>query len=202
MEINELQGIWDRYDTRLREHINLNKKLFRELLHIKTEKRLSHIRARALFDLLLPIPILLYLIFTFSPRSDVLYYVGLFTGLPCFFLTWYFAFRHYQLSGRIDLSKTLTALKKDIKTMELYKLRTRKISLMLAPVFVLAIFLYAGMPFLERSMLPFYLAVAGVMLITAFVSRHYGFRARISKLNEEIGELEDLEGNGKEETIL
>ncbi len=193
MELTEFQQLWMKQDEKLRETIMTNRILLKELLTGRTEKKANFIRNKALFDIILPIPMLAIIIVTIEPRNDVSFITGLIIFMFCFMLTYYYAIRHFINAARIDFSKAPVELKKDIKLMELYKLKTKKISLILAPFFVSGIFLFAGMHVFSKTMIPFYLLVVVVAGISFVVSRNYGFKARIEKLNKDILELENLE---------
>jgi len=193
MELNDFQQTWMQQEQKLQETLGTNKLLLKELLTGRTEKKASFIRNKALLDIILPIPMLAIIIATFELRNDVLFYAGLLISVFCFVLTYYYAIRHFINATRIDFSKAPVEFKKDMKVMELYKLKTRKISLLLAPVFVAGIFMFSGMQVLSKNMIPFYILIFLVAGITYVISRNYGFKSRIEILNRDILELEILE---------
>lgn len=193
MELNEFQQAWMQQEKRLQESIRTNNILLKEILSRRTEKKASFIRNKALLDIILPIPMLAVILATFEIRNDATFYAGLLIFAFCFLLTYYYAIRHFIHAARIDFSKTAVELKKDLNTMEVYKLKTRKISLLLAPIFIAGIFMFSGMQVFSRAMFPFYILIILVAGITLVISKNFGFKTRIEKLNRDILELEMLE---------
>ena len=58
MELIELQNIWQQYDKKISENMNLNKEILRRLLQSKPEKTITWIKLKAGFNLILPIVII------------------------------------------------------------------------------------------------------------------------------------------------
>ena len=62
MDLNELQTIWQQYDTELKENTRLNKEILKQVLLSKPEKRLSREKIKAGINIVLPIILLLFVL--------------------------------------------------------------------------------------------------------------------------------------------
>lgn len=194
MELVELQNIWQDYDKKISENTRLNKKVLRMMLQSKPEKRVTWIKIKAAFNLILPIGLILGI---FIPRvefrNEIGFYVGSLLFGPFALITYYWAVRYYKLVSKIDFAKSITEIKKDIKMVEKYKIKMKKIGYIFSPLAMIGVFLIAQIPILSKdSFLPITLIIL-VMGISIYYTFKYSIFERFRKLNMEIEEIEALE---------
>jgi hypothetical protein len=194
MELTELQNIWQDYDKKLSENICLNKKVLRLMLQSKPERWVSRIKVKAVFNLILPIGLVFGI---FIPgiefRNEPGFYGGWLLFGPFAILTYYWAVRYYQLVCKIDFSKPVTEIRKDIKMVEKYKIKMKKFGYIFSPLAMTGVFLIARIPILSRdSFLPLTLIVV-VLSVSVYYTFKYSISERFRKLNLEIEEIEALE---------
>jgi hypothetical protein len=194
MELIELQSIWQQYDKKISENINLNKEILRRMLQSKPEKMVSWIKLKAGFNLILPIVIIsLMMVPNVVFRNEISFYTG-FTLFASFgLITYYWAIRYYFLLNKIDFNNPVTLIKKDIKQVEKYKIKVTKFSYFFAPFGITGIFLMANIPILSKhSILPISLIIL-VFLFSIYISFKFAIFERFAKINKEIEEMEKLE---------
>ena len=126
-------------------------------------------------------------------RNEIGFYVGLLLFGPFALITYYWAVRYYQLVSKIDFAKSITEIKKDIKIVEKYKIKIKKIGYIFSPLAMIGVFLIAQIPILSKdSFLPISLIIM-VMGISIYYTFKYSIFERFRKLNMEIEEIEALE---------
>jgi hypothetical protein len=194
MELIELQNLWQQYDKKLTENTRLNKEILRTMLKSKPEKRVSWIKLKAGFDLILPIGIILAIMVPrVEFRNEIGFYIGLLLFVPFAFVTYYWIIRYYLLVNKIDFAKPITEIKKDIKKVEIYKIKITKLGYIYSPLAMIGIYLIAKIPILSRSS---FLPISLIVLVFTF-SIYYTFKysifERFKKLSSEISEIEQLE---------
>jgi len=194
MELIELQNIWQQYDKKLSENMNLNKEILRRLLQSKPEKMITWIKLKAGFNLILPIVIIsVMMIPNVVFRNEISFYTGFLLFTSFALITYYWAIRYYLLLNKIDFNNPITLIKKDIKQVEKYKIKVTKFSYIFAPFGLTGVFLIADMPlFSKHSMLPISLILI-VFLFSIYITFKYSIFERFAKINREIEEIEKLE---------
>jgi len=194
MELIELQNIWQQYDKKLSENMNLNKEILRRLLQSKPEKKITWIKLKAGFNLILPIVIIsVMMIPNVVFRNDISFYTGFLLFASFALITYYWAIRYYLLLKKIDFNNPITLIKKDINLVEKYKIKVTKFSYIFAPFGLTGVFLIADMPlFSKHSILPISLILI-VFLFSIYITFKYSIFERFAKINREIEELEKLE---------
>ena len=65
---------------------------------------------------------------------------------------------------------------------------------------IIGIFLSAGIPFLSVKMIPFYILMVIVFLISTYIRAKHGLVAQISKIDRDIEEISKL-GPDQDETL-
>ena len=196
MELIELQSIWQQYDKKISENIDLNKEILRKMLQSKPEKTIASIKLKAGFNLILPIAIiLLMMVPNVLFRSEASFYTGLLLFASFALITYYWAIRYYLLIGKIDFNNPITLIKKDIMQVEKYKIKITKFSYIFAPFGLTGVFLMANIPILSKhSLLPISLIIL-VFLFSIYVTFKFSIFERFAKINREIEEIEKLENN-------
>ncbi len=194
MELIELQNIWQQYDKKMSENINLNKEILRKLLQSKPEKTITWVKLKAGFNLILPIVIIsLMMIPNVVFRNEISFYTGVLLFASFALVTYYWAIRYYLLLNKIDFNNPITLIKKDVKQVEKYKIKVTKFSYIFAPFGLTGVFLIANMPILSKhSILPISLIIL-VFLFSIYITFKFSIFERFAKINREIEEIEKLE---------
>ncbi len=194
MELLELQDIWQQYDRKLSENTRINREILRRILIAKPEKKLSWEKIKAGFNLILPIVlILVILVPNIKYQATIDFHVGIFMFGIVSLLLYYWSVRYYFLIGKIDLSDSITLIKKNLKQLEKYKIKLTKFGYILMPFGIIGIFLMGKFPiFSMNSLLPISLIIL-VMIISIYYTFKYSIFERFKKLNMEIAEIEKLE---------
>jgi hypothetical protein len=194
MELSELQNLWQQYDSKLAENTRLNKEILKTMLKAKPEKRITRIKLKAIFDLIIPVVIILaILVPRVEFRYEIDFYIGLLLFVPFALVTYYWAIRYHLLVNKIDFAKPVTEIKKDLRRVEIYKIKKTKFGYILSPLAMAGIFLIADIPIFSRSSV---LPISLIVIVFAF-SLYYTFKysifERFRKLSQEISEIEKLE---------
>jgi uncharacterized membrane protein len=194
MELIELQNIWQQYDKKLSENTRLNKEILKRMLKSKPEKRVTWIKIRAAFNLILPIALILgILVPRVEFRNETSFYLGVTLFGLFFLLTYYWAIRYYLLINKIDFANSITEIRKDIKETEKYKIKITKFGYLFLPLAMIGIFLIAQIPILSKgSFLPISLIIL-VFITSIYYTFKYSISERYKKLSSEIDEIEQLE---------
>ena len=194
MELIELQAMWQQYDKTLSENTKINKEVLKQILILKPEKRLNWEKLKASVNLILPIAlILLLLIPNIYFRSSIDFFIGSFMFGVVFTLIYYWSVRYYLLIRKIDFSNSVTLIKRNIKQLEKYKIKLKKLGYILMPFGLIGIFLMGNFSFFSReSILPISLIIL-VMIISIYFTFKYSISEQFRKLDNEIEELEKLE---------
>jgi hypothetical protein len=194
MELMELQNIWQQYDKKISENINLNKEILRRMLQSKPEKMVTWIKIKAGFNLILPIVIIIVMMVpNIVFRNEINFYLGFLLFGSFGSITYYWAIRYYLLLNKLDFNNPVTLIKKDIKLVEKYKIKVNKFSYIFAPFGITGVFLIADIPILSKhSILPFSLIIL-VFASSIYISFKYSIIERFAKINKEIEEIERLE---------
>ena len=194
MELIELQNIWQQYDKKLSENTRLNKEILKMMLKSKPEKRVTWIKLKAAFNLILPIVLILgILVPRVEFRNETSFYIGFLLFGPFALLTYYWAIRYYLLITKIDFNQSITTIKKNIKEVEKYKIKITKFGYNFVPFAMTGVFLIANIPILSKhSILPISLIIS-VFIISAYITIKYSIVERFKTINREIEEIEQLE---------
>jgi hypothetical protein len=194
MELIELQNIWQQYDKKLSENTRLNKEILKMMLKSKPEKRVTWIKLKAAFNLILPIVLILgILVPRVEFRNETSFYIGFLLFGPFALLTYYWAIRYYLLITKIDFNQSITTIKKNIKEVEKYKIKITKFGYNFVPFAMTGVFLIANIPILSKhSILPISLIIS-VFIISAYITIKYSIIERFKTINREIEEIEQLE---------
>lgn len=194
MELIELQNLWQQFDKKLNENTRLNREILMTMLKSKPEKRVTWIKLKAGFDLILPVGIILAIMVPqVEFRNEIGFYIGLSLFVPFALVTYYWIIRYYLLVNKIDFAKPITEIKKDIKKVEIYKIKKTKFGYIFSPLAMIGIFLIADIPIFSRSsLLPISLIVL-VFTFSIYYTFKYSIFERFRKLSLEISEIEQLE---------
>lgn len=194
MELIELQNIWQQYDKNISKTMDINKEILRRMLISKPEKKLNWMKIKAGFNIVLPIVlILLILVPNVHYRATIDFFIGLFLFSAVQAIFYFWAIKYYRQIDKIDLSNSITTIKKDIKELEKYKFQISKLSYILMPFGIIGIFLIGQIPFFSKgSLLPFLLIIL-VMISSIYYTFKYSLFEQFNKLNNQIREIEQLE---------
>jgi hypothetical protein len=194
MELTELQAIWQQYDRNLKENTQINKEILKQFLILKPRKRLRWEKMKAGFNLILPVVlILLVLVPNTLYRASIDFYAGVLMFGIVSSILYYWAIKYYFLIGKIEFSNPITSIKKNIKQLETYKFKLKKIGFILMPFGITGIFLMAGIPFFTKEfILPLSLIIL-VIAISVYYTFKYSVFEQFRMLNKELEEVEKLE---------
>lgn len=194
MELIELQAMWQKYDKDLSENTKINKEVLKRILISKPEKRINWEKIKAGIYLILPIVlILLILVPNIQYRPSIDFYIGIFMFGMVSTLIYYWSVRYFILINKIDFSSSIMFIKKNIKLLEKYKIKLKRLGYMLMPLGLIGIFLMGKFPFFSKeSILPIFLIIL-VMIVSIYYTFKYSIFEQFRKLDREIEELEKLE---------
>lgn len=194
MELDELRSIWSQHEQKLVESTRINQVLLRKLLIANTEKRIDWMKIRTLAGLILPLIGIVFIVaprIEFSLKFDVVLGIALFGSLSI--LTYIWAIRVYLLIERLNFNESVLSVSKQLKLVEKYKLKITKHSLILAPLMIIGVFLSAGIPFLSEKMIPFYVLMVIVFLVSTYIRTKHGLVAQLRKIDKDLEEILKLE---------
>ena len=194
MELTELKDIWSQFDNKINENTRLNKEILKNFIISNTEKKIDWIKIKAIFNLILPIPIIIFIALpriNFSTEIDFL--IGLTMFLSVFVMTYYWAIKYYLILNKIDFSLPITSIKKGLMRLEKFKLKITKIGFLLMPVALIGVFLSADIPFFDKNMIVVYILIISVMISSIYITFKHGVFNRFRKINHEIDKIMELE---------
>jgi hypothetical protein len=194
MEFTDLQAMWLKQDKILSENTKINKEILKRILIAKPEKRINWEKIKASVNLTLPIAlILLILVPNIHFRSTIDFYIGSFMFGTVFIFIYFWSVRYYLLISKIDFSNSITLIKRNIKLLEKYKIKIKRLGYILMPFGIIGVFIMGDFPFFSRvSILPISLMVL-VMILSIYFTFKYSIFEQFRKLDKEIDELEKLE---------
>jgi len=194
MELSELKEMWQQNDKKLSENTRINKEVLKRMLIAKPEKRIRWEKIKTGVNLILPIAlILLILVPNIQYRSSIDFYIGILLFGAVSSLIYYWTVRYYMLIRNIDFSSSVTLIKKNIKKLEKYKIKLKKLGYVLVLFGITGIFLMGKIPiFSTKSFLPVTLIVL-VMIVSIYYTFKHSIVEQFRKLDNEIEELEELE---------
>lgn len=194
MEIDEIKASWLQHEKMLVDNTRMNNDLLIKLLLKNAEKRIDWLKVKSLLGLILPIIAIIFIVIPriqFTLEADFIIGTVLFVSLSV--LTYIWAIKLYLRIERLNPSGPVTAVSKELKSLEKYKLKIRRQGLMLAPLMIIGVFLSAGIPFLSSKMIPFYVLMLISFLIGNYVQAKHGLVAQVRKIDREIEEISKLE---------
>lgn len=194
MEIDEIKASWLQHEKMLVKNTRMNNDLLIKLLLKNAEKRIDWLKVKSLLGLILPIIAIIFIVIPriqFTLEADFIIGTVLFVSLSA--LTYIWAIKLYLRIERLNPSGPVTAVSKELKSLEKYKLKIRRQGLMLAPLMIIGVFLSAGIPFLSSKMIPFYVLMLISFLIGNYVQAKHGLVAQVRKIDREIEEISKLE---------
>ena len=194
MELDEIKTIWNQHERLLVENTTLNKKLLKKVLIMNAEKRLDWLKIRTLASLIIPLVGIVFIVIPriqFDLRFDKVLGLMLFGSL--FILSYIWAIRVYLLIEKLDFNKPVLFVSKQVKLVEMYKLKITRYGFILAPFMIVGVFLSAGIPFLSSKMIPFYALMVVSFLIGSYIRSKHGLVAQIRKIDRDIEEISKLE---------
>lgn len=194
MELADLQNMWIQHDKNLSENTQINKDILKNILIIKTEKKINWIRVKAIFNLILPIVLLsTILIPKVGFRTDSDFIIGMILFGIVFIISYIWAIQYFRKVSHIDFKNTITSTKKDIKELEKYKFKITKFGYILIPFALIGIFLMARVPiFSKDSLIPLLLIIV-VMFVSIYVTFKFSIFEYYRKINDEIDKIQKLE---------
>ncbi len=194
MELEELKAIWSQHEKMLVENTVLNKQLLRKILATRAERRIDWLKVRTLAFLILLLPLFIFIVI---PRIEFAlefeFIVGFLLFASTSVITYAWSIKLYLRIERLDPNGPLTAVNRQLKLVEKYKLKINRNGYMLFPFMFVGIFLSAGIPILSAKMIPFYALCVGVFLISLYVQSKHGLLAQIRKIDSDIEEISRLE---------
>jgi uncharacterized membrane protein YbhN (UPF0104 family) len=195
MELTELQALWQQYDARIAENTRINKEVLKQMLRTKPERRLKWMKFWAIYEMVIPIPILcIALIPNVKFRNEWDFYLGLFLLFVMLAHLLYKATKYFLLIKVVDFTNQVAKIKKQLVQLERFRMRWTKgwetyVSLFIG---LAAICLLAQLPVMTQKF-----AVFAVFLILLFIVALYIHSKRLKNqmdsFNAELDEIEQLE---------
>ncbi len=125
MEWTEFQGMWQQHDVHLAESIRINREILRQVLCSKPEKRLRWMKVRAIYGMIIPIPILcIALIPNAKFRDEWDFYLGLILLVTIVAIGIYRAYQYYVLVQEINFTHPVAETKKQLIQLDKFRLKT------------------------------------------------------------------------------
>lgn len=132
MEIDEIKASWLQHEKMLVKNTRMNNDLLIKLLLKNAEKRIDWLKIKSLLGLILPIIAIIFIVIPriqFTLEADFIIGTVLFVSLSV--LTYIWAIKLYLRIERLNPSGPVTAVSKELKSLEKYKLKIRRQGLML-----------------------------------------------------------------------
>lgn len=195
MEINELQNLWIGLDKKIETNTHINKEILKRMLLANPKRRLTGLKIKSVLKLILPFIILIpFLLLRVEFRNTINFYIGLILFTSMISISYYWEIRYYLLIQKIDFSVPVLSIKKDIATIEKYKIMTTRIKYLLMPLAIIGIFLMfiRTMNFNAETAILFILILL-VFVASFFITFKYIIHNQFEKLNNELHEIEVLE---------
>ena len=194
MEMTDFQNMWTQHSKDISENTRINKQILKNILISKTERKINWIKAKAIFNLILPIILLLtILIPRISLRADSGFIIGSILFGVVFIITYFWAVKYFLKVSRIDFKNSITSTKKNIIQLEKYKFKITKLGYMLIPFALIGMFMMLEFPFFTKSsFVPISLIII-VMIISIYITFKFSIIERFRTINREIIEIEKLE---------
>jgi hypothetical protein len=194
METNEIMHMWNQHENMLLANARVNRQILRKLLVAHAGKRLDWLKIKTLAGLILPFMLLILVVIPrleFTLEIDRV--IGYLFFVPTYVIAYIWAIRLYLLIEKLNFKDPLLVVSRQLRLVERYKLRIKRFNLMLAPLMIIGIFLSAGMPVFSVRMIPFYVLCVISFLIGQYIRSRYGLVAQISRIDEEIAAISELE---------
>ena len=197
MELADFQNMWREHDRKVMENISINKTIFKNILTERAEKKIRWLRAKAIFNLGLPIILLAtILIPNIVYRNDINFIIGVVLFGSVFIVSYVWAFQYFIKVSRIDFNDTndtITSVKKNLIELEKYKFRITKLGYILIPFAIIGVFMMIEIPlFSKHVLLPIVLIII-TMIISIYITFKFSIIESFKKINKEISDIEKLE---------
>lgn len=189
-----MQKMWSLHNERIAENTRINKEVLKTVLLSKTERKINWIRFKAIFSLIIPIPLIIFIALPrLEFRMDLKFIIGMILfGAVCIpSIVW--TIKYILALEHLDVLKPITTIKKQILKVEKYKIRTTKLAIILGPIGIAGVYLIADMPLLSVQMLPFNSLVLLVFGISTYISLKHGTLKQLKRINFEIDKIQNLE---------
>mgnify|MGYP001766930032 FL=1 len=195
MEINELQMLWQQQNTHILENTRINKEVLKRILIMNPEKRINREKIKSLINLISPIALVIFIFIpNFHYRDTVIYITGLLMFVTVFFLIYYWQVTYFFLLRKVDFSATIVVIKKQIATMEKYKIKSTKLKYALMPIAILGIFgMLIQKPNFNKESIVLIVLIVAVFTASALVTFKISIKEQFRQLNKEINEVEKIE---------
>ncbi len=195
MEINELQMLWQQQNTHILENTRINKEVLKRILIMNPEKRINREKIKSLINLISPIALVIFIFIpNFHYRDTVIYITGLLMFVTVFFLIYYWQVTYFFLLRKVDFSATIVVIKKQIATLEKYKIKSTKLKYALMPIAILGIFgMLIQKPNFNKESIVLIVLIVAVFTASALVTFKISIKEQFRQLNKEINEVEKIE---------
>ncbi len=195
MEINELQMLWQQQNNHILENTRINKEVLKRILIMKPEKRINREKIKSWINLISPIALVIFIFIpNFHYRDTVIYITGLLMFVTVFFLIYYWQMTYFFLLRKVDFSATIVSIKKQIATLEKYKIKSTKLKYALMPIAMLGIFgMLIQKPNFNNESIVLIVLIVAVFTASALVTFKISIKEQFRQLNKEINEVEKIE---------
>ncbi|HUM88917.1 MAG TPA: hypothetical protein PKV50_05260, partial [Prolixibacteraceae bacterium] len=173
----------------------INKEVLKRILIMNPEKRINRQKIKSLINLISPIALVIFIFIpNFHYRDTVIYITGLLMFVTVFFLIYYWQVTYFFLLRKVDFSATIVVIKKQIATLEKYKIKSTKLKYALMPIAILGIFgMLIQKPNFNKESIVLIVLIVAVFTASALVTFKISIKEQFRQLNKEINEVEKIE---------
>jgi hypothetical protein len=195
MELIELENIWKEQNKKITNNTRLNKEILRRMLISKPEKRINWIKIKAVFNVMSPIILPLFVvIMKVQFQITTQFYVGLSIFLIIYLTIYVWDVKYFLLIRKIDFSDSILNIKKHVAIIEKYMIKKTRIRYFLMPFAIIGIFLMlVQKPVFNNESIVMFVLIILVFISSIYYTFKYSVFERFRILNREIEEIENLE---------
>lgn len=194
MELDNIKNSWRQENLQISANVQLNKDSLME----KITRETNRMKRKNLFLLLfrIPFPIVIFSIILthLQIRNIFNFYIGMALCLVFACFTIRGLINYYMKVRKLDLTASYLENRKQVRELELYKLKVTKRNYCSSPVGIAGIFLIINAPiFTTTEGAIMLLLIMLVMAASIFINLKYILPAQFKKLNAEIKKIKEIE---------
>lgn len=194
MELDNIKNSWRQENLQIAANVQLNKDSLMEKITRETNRMKRKNLLLLLFRIPFPIVIFSIILTHLQIRNIFNFYIGiaLFLAFACFTIQG--LINYYMKVRKLDLTASYLENRKQVRELELYKLKVTKRNYCSSPVGIAGIFLIINAPiFTTTEGAIMLLLIMLVMAASIFINLKYILPAQFKKLNAEIKKIKEIE---------
>lgn len=194
MELDNIKNSWKQENLQIAANVQLNKDSLMEKITRETNRMKRKNLLLLLFRIPFPIVIFSIILTHLQIRNIFNFYIGmaLFLAFACFTIRG--LINYYMKVRKLDLTASYLENRKQVRELELYKLKVTKRNYCSSPVGIAGIFLIINAPiFTTTEGAIMLLLIMLVMAASIFINLKYILPAQFKKLNAEIKKIKEIE---------